>query len=67
VVGLDFLPPFYPIKPVVHEYYDEIVFTDPTIEFYQQFEKVRETRVPKHYLQVSNSNSSSSSNNNNSD
>ncbi|TFJ86066.1 hypothetical protein NSK_002886 [Nannochloropsis salina CCMP1776] len=38
-------------KPVVHEYYDEVVFTDPTEEFYQCLQHLGETKTHRHTLQ----------------
>jgi hypothetical protein len=30
-------------QPVVHEYYEEIVFTEPTVEFYEMLQKLPST------------------------
>ena len=38
-------------QPVVHEYYDEVVFTDPTEEFYQCLQHLGETKTHRHTLQ----------------
>lgn len=38
-------------KPVVHEYYDEVVFTDPTEEFYQCLQHLGESKTHRHTLQ----------------
>jgi len=37
---------------VVHEYYDEVVFTDPTEGFHDQLQRLAEARTPRHTLHV---------------
>lgn len=37
-------------KPVVHEYYDEIVFNDPTVSFYKTLMQGPTMDVPRHPL-----------------
>lgn len=37
-------------KPVVHEYYDEIVFNDPSVSFYQTLMQGPTVEVPRHPL-----------------
>ena len=39
-------------QPVVHEYYDEVVFTDPSPEFYKLLHDLAETKAPRHTLQA---------------
>lgn len=39
-------------QPVVHEYYDEVVITDPTEGFHQQLQRLAETKTPRHTLHV---------------
>lgn len=39
--------------PVIHEYYDEIVFTDPTVEFYQKLMTLPETKARPTVAEVS--------------
>jgi hypothetical protein len=41
------------LQPVVHEYYDEIVFTDPSPDFFRLLEALGSTHAPRHSLQVS--------------
>lgn len=42
----------HPPQPVVHEYYDEVVITDPTEGFHEQLQRLAETKTPRHTLHV---------------